>query len=140
MAPSKTVRRFFMHFLASGATAMDWLTADGGPAANQFGWLMGTVTGLCAMAIVIILIASAPAYRAEVPLIMSAGARNKTQWILFSAQFLLVLAWGAGAWRAHHFFRCYIFTFALGALVVVMPVMLLLMFGSANWIGRASAQ
>jgi hypothetical protein len=119
---------------------MDWLAADSGSAANQFGWLMGTVTGLCAMAIVIILIASAPAYRAEVPLIMSAGARNKTQWILFSAQFLLVLAWGAGAWHAYHFFRCYIFTFALGALAVVMPMMLLLMFSSANWIGRASAR
>ena len=41
---------------------MDWLAANSCPAANQFGWLTGSATGLCAMTIVIILIASAPAY------------------------------------------------------------------------------
>jgi hypothetical protein len=119
---------------------MHWLAADTCPAANQFGWLTGTATGLCAMAIVIILIASAPAYRADIPLVIGEGARSKTQWTLVFAQILLVFAWGAGAWHAVGFFHCYVWTFAFGALSVVTPVMLLLMFTSANWIGRAGAR
>jgi hypothetical protein len=120
---------------------MDWLVADSPLAANQFGWLMGTATGFCGMAIVIVLIVSAPAYRADVPFAISEGARNKAQWVLFSAQLLLVAVWGAGAWHVGHLlFRCYVWTFTLGALAVVMPVTGLLMFASANWIGRAAAR
>ena len=120
---------------------MHWLAADNPISANQFGWLLGTATGLCAMAVVIVLIASAPAYRAEVPLAISEGARNTSQWTLFAAQILLVLVWAGGAWHVgQELFHCYVWTFALGALAVVMPVMGLLMFTSANWIGRAGAR
>jgi hypothetical protein len=120
---------------------MDWLAANDGPAASQFGWLIGTGAGLFAMAIVIALITSAPAYRAEIPLAISEGVRSKTQWALLFAQFLLVLVWGGGAWHVgHQWFHCYVWTFALGALAVVTPVTVLLMFTSANWIGRASAR
>ena len=121
--------------------AMEWLPANSCSAALEFGWQVGTASGLWAMALVIALIASAPAYRAEVPLFVSSTLRKYVQWFLLVAQLLLLAAWGAGGYYAGHLFlSCYITTVALGAVCVIAPLMLLMMFTAANWIGRASAR
>ena len=120
---------------------MDWLAASNDVAACQFGWLIGTATGLYAMAIVLVLIASAPAYRHDVPYAISKHAPNYAHWVLFFAQWLVLVPWAAGAWHVGRvLFPQYVWAVALGALSVVAPVMLLLMFASAYWIGRASAR
>lgn len=120
---------------------MDWLPGNSPSAACQFGWLVGNASGLYAMAIIIGLILSAPAYRADVLFAVSERTRNLVQWLLFAAQILLLGIWLLGAWWlgwAH--LDCYVTTVALGAVAVVAPVTLLLMFTAANWIGRASAR
>jgi hypothetical protein len=102
---------------------MEWLPAHSCSAAPELGWRVGAASGLWAMALVIALIASAPAYR------------------LFVAQLSLLMAWGTGAYYAgHDLLPCYITTLALGAISVIAPLMLLMMFTAANWIGRASAR
>jgi hypothetical protein len=120
---------------ASGGNAMDC------SAANHFGWLVGIASGTCAMTIIIILIASAPAYRADVPMVISEKARSRTQWVLLGVQFLLFCAWAAcGYLVGMANLGCYASTLSLGAVAVIAPVMLLLIFTAANWIGRAGAR
>jgi hypothetical protein len=120
---------------------MEWLPANSCPAALEFGWRVGTASGLWAMALIIALIASAPAYRADVPFAVNSTLRKYVQWFLFVAQLSLLIAWGAGAYYAgHDFLSCYVTTLALGAISVIAPLMLLMMFTAANWIGRASAR
>src|ERR1700759_4084429 len=118
---------------------MAWLYANDCSSANHFGWLVGNAAGTFAMAIVIILIASAPAYRADVPMVMSEKARSRLQWGLIFAQGALFFAWVGCGWYARAYLACYVWTLALGAIAVIAPVMLLLMFTAANWIGRAGA-
>jgi hypothetical protein len=123
---------------------MDWLSAGTCSAAYKFGWLVGAGSGLYALTIVIILIASAPAYRPDVPLAVSESLRRYSQWILFFAQLLLFVAWlGGGVRVVHadwHFLPCYITTLALAAMIVIAPIMLLFMFTAANCVGRAGAR
>jgi hypothetical protein len=120
---------------------MEWLAVGSCRAAYQFGWLIGNASGFYAMAIIIVLIASAPAYRADVPLAVNVTVRKTMQWGLFFAQLLLLGAWACGA---HHvgsqFLGCYVMTVGLGAVAVIAPLMLLLMFTAANWVGGASAR
>jgi hypothetical protein len=121
---------------------MEWFSAGSCPAAAlDFGWQVGTASGLWAMALVIALIASAPAYRADVPVAVNATLRKYLQWLLFGGQLSLLIAWGAGACHVgRDYFPCYITTLALGAMSVIAPLMLLMMFTAANWVGRASAR
>jgi hypothetical protein len=120
---------------------MDWLSTGSCSAAHQFGWLVGNASGLYAMAIIVILILSAPAYRADVPFAVSERTRKYTQWGLFVAELLLFGGWLYCAHRVGwEHLSCFVVTFALGAVTVVAPIMLLLMFTAANWIGRASAR
>ena len=133
---------------------MEWLSAGSCSAAYKFGWLVGAGSGLYALAIVTILIASAPAYRPDVPLAVSEPLRRYSQLILFFAQLLLFVAWlGGGLHVVHaewhfprvvqaewHLLPCYITTLALAAMTVIVPIMLLFMFTAANWVGRASAR
>lgn len=123
---------------------MGWLSAGSCSAAYKFGWLVGAGSGLYALTIVTILIASAPAYRPDVPLAVSEPLRRYSQWILFFAQLLLFVAWlGGGVHVVHagwHFLPCYITTLALAAMIVIAPIMLLFMFTAANWVGRAGAR
>jgi hypothetical protein len=102
---------------------------------------VGTASGVYAMAIIIVLILSAPAYRPDVPLAFAEATRKWTQRGLFIAQLLLIAAWcmcGYRFGREHP--SCYISTLALGALAVIAPFMLFLMFSAANWIGRSAAR
>ena len=122
---------------------MEWLSANSCSAAHQFGWLIGTASGTYAMAVIIVLIATAPAYRPDVPFAVSETARKSTQWILFGAQLLLLVLWGGGGYYARadgQFLSCYVWTVPLGALAVVAPLMLLMMLTAAYWVGRASAR
>jgi hypothetical protein len=139
---------------------MVWLSAGSCSAAYKFGWLVGAGSGLYALAIVTILIASAPAYRPDVPLAVSEPLRRYSQWILFFTQLLLFVAWLGGGLHAisaewhlqleWHFLRvthadwhslpCYIVTLVPGAVTVIAPIMLLFMFTAANWVARASAR
>jgi hypothetical protein len=139
---------------------MDWLSAGSCSAAYKFGWLVGAGSGLYALAVVTILIASAPAYRPDVPLAVSEPLRRYSQWILLVAQLALFVAWLGGgqhvinaAWHLQwewyflravhaewHLLPCYIITLALAAVTVIAPIMLLFMFTAANWVGRASAR
>jgi hypothetical protein len=120
---------------------MEWLPTHSCSAALELGWGVGTASGLWAMAIVIALIVSAPAYRADVPFAVNSTLRRSLQWLLFIAQLSLLMAWGTGAYYAgHDFLPCYVTTLALGAISVIAPLMLLMMFTAANWIGRASAR
>ncbi len=120
---------------------MEWLPGNSCSAALKFGWLVGNLSGFCAMAVVIVLIASAPAYRPDVPFAVNPALRKSVQWILFGAQFFLLVAWVAGAYAAGRgLVPCYVTTLAFGVMAVVAPLMLLMMFTAANWIGRASAR
>jgi hypothetical protein len=120
---------------------MEWLATGGCPEAHKFGWLVGNASGLYAMAIIFVLIASAPAYRADVPLAVNATLRWAVQWLLFFAQPLLLAAWVGGAYHVGAaMWACYVPMVGLGALFVIAPLMLLLMFTAANWVGRASAR
>ena len=120
---------------------MEWLQANSCAAALRFGWLVGAASGLYAMAIVIVLVASAPAYRADVPFAVNKSVRASMQWLLFFAQFLLLGAWAAGAYRVgRDFLACFIPTVALAVMAVVAPIMLLLVFTAATSVGRASAR
>jgi hypothetical protein len=120
---------------------MEWLPVNSCSAAHEFGWQVGTASGLWAMALVIALIVSAPAYRPDVPFSVNSTLRKSLQWILFGGQLSLLIAWGAGADHAgREHLSCYVTTLALGALSVIAPLMLLMMFTAANWIGRASAR
>jgi hypothetical protein len=123
--------------------AMEWLSVNGCAEARQFGWLIGTASGTYAMAIIIVLIASAPAYRPDVPFAVSETARKSTQWILFAAQLLLLVLWVGGGYHVRaggQYLSCYVWTLPLGALAVVVPLMLLMMLTAAYWVGRASAR
>jgi hypothetical protein len=120
---------------------MEWLPVNSCSAALKFGWWVGNLSGACAMAVIIVLIASAPAYLPDVPFAINATLRKYLQWVLFVAQLSLLIAWGAGAYCAgRDFLPCYGITLALGAMAVIAPLMLLMMFTAANWIGRASAR
>lgn len=120
---------------------MEWLPVNSPDAAFAFGWQVGTASGLWAMALIVVLIASAPAYRPDVPFAVNSTLRKRLQWVLFGGQLSLLLAWGAGACRAgHDYLSCYITTVALGAMSIIAPLMLLMMFTAANWVGRASAR
>ncbi len=123
---------------------MDWLSAGSCSAAYKFGWLVGAGSGLWALAVVTILIASAPAYRPDVPVVVSEPLRRYSQWILFIAQLMLFVAWFYGGVRVVHaqwqLLPCYIITLVPGAVTVIAPIMLLFMFTAANWVARASAR
>ena len=122
---------------------MDWLSVNSCSAALQFGWLIGVVSGCYAMAIIIVLIASAPAYRPDVPFAVSETVRKSTQWLLFVAQLFLLGLWAGGGYYVHaggRFLSCYVWTVPSGGLAVIAPLMLLMMFTAANWIGRAGAR
>lgn len=120
---------------------MEWLSANSCSAALKFGWLIGTASGLYAMAIIIVLIVSAPAYRQDVPFAVTETARKYIQWFLFAAQLSLLGVWGAGGYyTGSELLSCYVQTVALGAAVVIAPFMLLLMFTAANWVGRSGAR
>jgi hypothetical protein len=139
---------------------MEWLSAGSCSEAYGFGWLVGAGSGLYALAIVTILIASAPAYRLDVPLAVSEPLRRYSQWILLVAQLLLFFAWLGGGlhvinaeWHLlpdwhflhaehaqWHLLPCYIITLVPGAVIVIAPIMLLFMFTAANWVARASAR
>lgn len=121
---------------------MDWLTGGGAcSAAYSFGWLIGNGSGLYALIVVTILIATAPAYHPDVPRVVSDSTRTRSQWILIFAQPLLFVIWLLGAVHVGgEFVSCYITTVCLGTVVVIAPIMLLLIFTSAGWVGRASAR
>jgi hypothetical protein len=123
---------------------MEWLSAGSCSAAYKFGWLVGAGSGLYALAIVTILIASAPAYRPDVPVVVSETLRRYSQLFLFIAQLLLFFAWFYGGVRVTHadwhLLPCYIVTLVPAAVTVIAPIMLLFMFTAANWVGRASAR
>lgn len=120
---------------------MEWLSANDCSGALRFGWLTGTASGLYAMAIIIILITSAPAYRPDVPLAFSERARKYIRRFLFVAQVLLLVLWcGAAYWAGRDLLPCYAQTLALGAVAIIAPFMLLLIFSAANWIGRSGAR
>jgi hypothetical protein len=139
---------------------MGWLSAESCFAAAKFGWLVGAGSGLYALAVVTILIASAPAYRPDVPFAVSEPLRRYSQWILFFAQLALFVAWLGGGqhvinaqWHlqlewyflrpehaAWHLLPCYFITLVSAAVTVIAPIMLLFMFTAANWVGRASAR
>ena len=120
---------------------MVWLPGNSCLAAMKFGWLIGNLSGLFAMAMIIVLVASAPAYRPDVPFSVNPALRRSVQWMLFGAQFSLLLAWAAGAYaESRELLSCYMTSLALGAMAVIAPLMLLMMFTAANWIGRASAR
>jgi hypothetical protein len=123
---------------------MGWLSAESCFAAAKFGWLVGAGSGLYALAVVTILIASAPAYRPDVPLAVSERLRRNSQRVLFVAQLALFIAWlGGGQHVVHagwHLLPCYIVTLVPAAVAVIAPIMLLFMFTAANWVARASAR
>jgi hypothetical protein len=124
-----------------GGRRMEWLSGGTCAAASEFGWLIGNASGLYALIVITILIASAPAYHPDVPRIVSDSTRTRTQWILTFAQVLLLVFWVLGAIHVGaEYISCYVTTVSLAAIVVIAPIMLLFVFTSAGWVGRASAR
>jgi hypothetical protein len=120
---------------------MEWLSVASCADAHRFGWLVGSASGLYALIIATILILTAPAYHPDVPLAVSETTRKGSQWVLWLAHLFLFVAWLFCGWRAYpSSLTCYFPTLCFGAVVVIAPIMLLFMFTSANWVGRASAR
>jgi len=120
---------------------MNWLTTGDCSAAQHFGWLVGSASGVYAIIVVIILIVTAPAYHRDVPRSVGRGVRLTSQVLLMIAPLGLLLLWICGALHAGRMFlACYVTTVSLATLCVVVPVMLLLMLTSANKIGLGSAR
>jgi hypothetical protein len=120
---------------------MEWLSGGSCSAVYKFGWLIGNASGLYALIVVTLLIATAPAYHPDVPRIVSDSTRTRSQWILILAQPLLFVFWLLGAIHVGgEFIACYVTTVSLAATVAIAPIMLLLIFTSAGWVGRASAR
>jgi hypothetical protein len=121
---------------------MDWLATGSCLEARQFGWLIGNVSGLCVIAVVTLLIMSSPAFHRAVPSTVNKSVRVWSQWLFLKAVPVLLFGlWLYGGWHAGAaFLDCYATALALGALAVVAPIMLLLMFSAANQIGRMSVR
>jgi hypothetical protein len=120
---------------------MEWLTAETCSGAAKFGWLVGNLSGLYGLVNVVVLIVSAPAYHPELPFVVNKRLRKGSQWLLYFAQLLLFFVWLlGGSYVGAEFLRWYTIAFCIGATIVVAPIMLLIMFTSANWIGRARAR
>lgn len=120
---------------------MDWFAAGNCAEAGQFGWLVGAASGIYAASIVIVLIVTSPAYLPEVPRAVSERIRVNSQRLLKIAPLLLIAFWGGCALRVGRAdLACYATFVALGTAGVVAPIMLLLMFTSANIVGSGSAR
>jgi hypothetical protein len=119
-----------------------WLLATGTcEAAHRFGWFVGNVTGLLAAFTIVLLILSAPPYRPEVPRAVRPQVRNRFQWLFILVPYLLAAGCIAGGFCVRPYeLGCYITTLSLGILAVIGPLMLLLMFTTAQIVGRAGAR
>lgn len=111
----------------------------GAPA--YFGWLVGSASGLYALVIITILIATAPPYHRDVPR-MNDARRNRWQWVLtILLGLVLLVAWAAGALCVgRDQLDVYAVAVALGMIAVFAPILLLLMFTAAQWVGRSAAR
>ena len=111
---------------------------DGGP--GHFGWLLGNVSGLYALIIILLLILFAPPYRPGVPR-MGEATLWWVQWGLILAQIPLAGAWAWGAFRVGRAgLEMYAIMLSLGTIAVFAPILLVLMFTAAQWVGRSSAR
>lgn len=120
---------------------MDWFAAGNCAEAGQFGWLVGAASGIYAASIVIVLIVTSPAYLAEVPRAVSERVRIIAQRLLKIAPLVLIAVWGICAIRVGRAdIVCYATFVSLGTAGVIAPIMLLLMFTSANIVGSGSAR
>jgi len=119
-----------------------WLaTATSVDHAYRLGWVFGTAAGLYALLVIVLMVLSAPAYHPDVPLVVPRKIRIGSQWLMMAAQLLPLFV--AGLYGGLHLssdLRPYLITFCFGAVAVIAPIMLLMMFTAANWVGRASAR
>jgi len=114
---------------------------DGGAA--RFGWLVGNASGLYALIIITLLILLAPPYRRGVPRMgrMGDAALRFSQWGLVLAPVPLVAVWAWGAFRVGRAgLETYAIMLSLGTIAVFAPILLVLMFTAAQWIGRSGAR
>jgi hypothetical protein len=118
---------------------MNWSAAE--PA--YFGWLIGSASGLYALVIITLLVLFAPPYRPDVPRLGGLGDTKLSclQWGLTIAQLPLAAAWTWGLLRVGRAgLEMYAITLALGTIAVFAPILLVLMFTAAQWVGRSSAR
>jgi hypothetical protein len=118
---------------------MDWSVT--GPA--YFGWLIGCASGLWALIIVTFLVLLAPPYRPDVRRLRGVDDTKLSclQWGLTLAQLPLAAAWIWGLVRVGRAgLEMYAVWLSLGTVAVFIPVLLVLMFTAAQWVGRSSAR
>jgi len=119
---------------------MDWFSVADRAASTRFGWAIGCASGLYLAAIVVLLILSAPAYRAGVPRAVDAGIRKVSQWALTIAPLALLVAWSGCGYLAKEFLSAFAVALSFGMLLVIAPLLLLLIFSAANRLGEAMAR
>ena len=118
---------------------MGWLWSADCTAA-WFAWHAGIASGLYAIILATIMVVTAPAYHPDVRRAYSAKARNRVQWVLTLAPYLLLALWLAGAWHFWMQLSCYVWNLSIGMLLTLAPLVLLFLFTAAQWIGRAGAR
>jgi len=109
--------------------------------AFEIGWFVGNVSGALADFVLILLVASAPAYRENAPRAVVGWLRTLTKWTLWVGQVILPAAWAAIGWAiGAEFLSSFLIAAVLGLLVSLGPILLLFMFTAAGLVGRASAR
>jgi hypothetical protein len=136
---------------------MEWYSIDSCLTATSFGWCLGAVTGLYAVASIIALLAFAAPFDWQVKRRRGAGKqrahraisigahirrlRRRQWWAFNGVVFVPALLWVAGAWHVGlALLDCYVWSAGLGAFIPLAVVLALLMLGAARIVGSASAR
>ena len=119
---------------------MDWFSIPDGGAALHFGWAVGSASGLYAAIIITVLIMTAPPYHPDLPRAARSAWRKNGQRVFSAMSVVLLAAWGFCGYHASGDLAEFAVALSFGMLSVIGPLMLILMFTAANWVGEASAR
>jgi hypothetical protein len=122
-------------------SGLAWISTGSCAAAEQFGFLVGSLSGLFVDIIVVALVLSARSYRRDVPAIVDPRRRMAIQSLLVTLPWLLVIVWSACAtYAGRAFVSCYATHLAITSAAVVAPIVATVLWAAANRIGTAGVR